>query len=428
MPQAQAPRRRLAPARRNVALSTLSLAVLLGACGGGGGGDPVASTQGFSSGPISGFGSIIVNGIRYEDGSASVIDDDGNRLSRGSDDPLQLGVVVEVVGQVRDDGLNGTASRFEVRSGLKGPVEAKDSLTNTLTVLGTPVRVTATTVYQGVGGFAGLVAGSDGQVVEVHGLPGADGTLVATRIELESATVSAYAGEYRVRGSLSGLAGTAPSQTFRVGAVDVRTEAATLVNGSLSEGALVSIRLAKTPTAGVYTATRVQLKTRGFARDDRYDRAEVEGLITAFTSINSFEVNGYPVSTSDTTVFEDGRAGIVLGARVDVDGTVVNGVLQARKVELDRFDDGESGDDRDGDDRDDAPFEFKGVAGTVSGTASAGTFVVRGQSIAYDSRTVFRDGLSAASFSGVNVEVDAVSESGSGSGTRFLAVRIERQD
>lgn len=427
MPQASVSLRP-ASARRAFALSTLSLAVLLGACGGGGGGDPAASTQGFSSGPISGFGSIIVNGIRYEDGSASVIDDEGDSVSRSSDDPLQLGVVVEVVGRVNDDGISGTASRFEVRSGLKGPVEAKNSLTDTLTVLGTPVRVTATTIYQGVSGFAGLVAGSDGQVVEVHGLPGADGTLVATRIELESPTVSAYGGDYRVRGSLSGLAGTAPSQTFRVGAVDVRTDALTRLNGSLVEGALVSVRLAKTPVAGVYTASRVQLKTRGFARDDRYDRAEIEGLVTAFTSINSFEVNGYPVTTSDTTVFEDGRSGVVLGARVDVDGTVVNGVLQARKVELDRFDSGESGDDRDGDDRDDAPFEFKGVASAVSGTASAGTFTVRGQSIDYDSRTVFRAGLSAASFSGVNVEVDAVSDSSSGAGTRFLAVRIERRD
>lgn len=419
--------RRTAPRRPALPLAALSLATLLAACGGGGGGSS-STASGFSSGPISGLGSIIVNGVRYEDGSATVIDDDGSAVSRSSDDPLKLGVVVDVVGRINDDGLNGTASRFEIRTELKGPVEAKNSLSDTLTVLGTPVRVTATTVYEGVAGFSALVAGGNGNVVEVHGLPDASGTLVATRIELESATVSAFGGDYRVRGSVTGLSGTVPAQSFNVGAVRVSTDSATRINGSLSDNARVSVRLNKTPVAGVYTATRVQLKARGFGRDDAFNRAEIEGLITAFTSRESFEVNGYPVSTSSSTNFEDGQTGVVLGARVEVEGSVVNGVLQARKVELDRFDDGDEGDDRDGDDRDDAPFEFKGVATAVTGQGGEGTFTVRGQSIAYNSRTVFRDGLSAATFANANIEVDAVINSGSGSASRFLAVRIERND
>ncbi|MFD2452572.1 hypothetical protein [Ideonella paludis] len=54
---------------------------------------PVTATGSFTSGAISGFGSIIVNGVRFDDSGAQVYDDDGNR--RGSDD-LKLGAHVEI--------------------------------------------------------------------------------------------------------------------------------------------------------------------------------------------------------------------------------------------------------------------------------------------------------------------------------------------
>lgn len=414
--------RRPAARRLRASLGVLGLATLLAACGGGGGGgDAGAGSSGFTSGPISGFGSVIVNGIRYDDSRAEVRDDDGNRLGRGgSDDPLQLGVVVDVRGSVSDDGLRGSASSFVVRTAeLKGPVTIDGA--GVVRVLGTTIHITATTLFED---FAGAVA--EGQVIEVHGLPAADdaNALVATRIELESPDVARYTGEYRLRGRVSGLSGTAPTLSFQVGAVTVLTDAATRIDGSLVADAPVSVRLARTPDgAGAYTATRVKVKRPGFS-EDRIDRVEIEGLVTAFTSLALFEVNGYPVSTASTTRFEDGSAGVRLGARVEVKGRVVAGVLQADEVELDDFDD----DQRDDDDEARAPFEFKGPASALSGDASGGSFVVRGQTVAYDARTVFSDGLSASTFGGVNVEVKAVAEGGATGGSRFRAVRIERND
>ena len=50
---------------------------LLSACGGGGSDSPVGSAgaQSFTSGPISGLGSIVVGGVRFEDNAARIADD-----------------------------------------------------------------------------------------------------------------------------------------------------------------------------------------------------------------------------------------------------------------------------------------------------------------------------------------------------------------
>src|SRR3954469_11593651 len=78
------------------AAAVLATAGALVACGGGGSASGDASGAGatsFASGPISGFGSGIVNGVRFDDTKAKVSDDDGQAHDRGE---LRLGMVVEV--------------------------------------------------------------------------------------------------------------------------------------------------------------------------------------------------------------------------------------------------------------------------------------------------------------------------------------------
>ena len=83
---------------RSLLALVLVAAVAVG-CGGGGGSTSVAGvgsggTGSFTSGPITGFGSIIVNGIRFDESAASasgsIKDDDGVVGSSGS---LKLGMV-----------------------------------------------------------------------------------------------------------------------------------------------------------------------------------------------------------------------------------------------------------------------------------------------------------------------------------------------
>src|SRR5262245_13917335 len=85
----------------------LVAAVLLGlSCGGGVG---TGGTGAFASGPITGFGSIIVNDVHFDESAARIDDDGGNGRDRSE---LHLGTVVEVQGgEIRD----GAATASEVR-------------------------------------------------------------------------------------------------------------------------------------------------------------------------------------------------------------------------------------------------------------------------------------------------------------------------
>ncbi|MFP5412525.1 MAG: DUF5666 domain-containing protein, partial [Gammaproteobacteria bacterium] len=109
-------------------------------------------------GPITGFGSIIVNGVRLDDSTASITDEDGAPRSRAD---LKLGVMTSVDASAltpEPGGLRGTAASIRIGSELVGPVDAVDAAAGTLTVLGQAVRVGATTIFDEslVGGLAGL--------------------------------------------------------------------------------------------------------------------------------------------------------------------------------------------------------------------------------------------------------------------------------
>ena len=383
--------------RRHLLLGAASLGAgsLLAACGGGGGdaGDPLVPGAGgatsYASGPITGFGSIIVGGVRFDDSAASVLDDDGNVRLR---DELKLGCVVEIEGgrMQRALGALGLAVALRVVLGhsLQGPVNAVDVAGSTLTVLGQKVVVTTSTVFDDsiTGGLAGIVPGN---IVEVHALfDPRDGSFLATRIEVKTAVL-----EYRLRGFVTDLDPVA--KTFRIGGelIDYSGAAPLLLPAALVNGAFVRVRLQTTQVNGAWVATRVRIGLRSLEWRNR-DEAEVEGVITSFSSLQSFEVNGLKVETSGTTAFPDGSAGIVLGARVEVSGTVVGGVLLASKVELKeprlaRLE-----------------FEFHGDVANLDPVAK--TFALRGLTIWYGGTVEYVNGSEATLANGSRVEVKGV--------------------
>ena len=242
-------------------LLAAGLVTALVACGGGGGGSSAGvgtgGTGSFAVGTISGFGSIIVNGVRYDDSGADIFDDDDNDSNSSA---LAIGQVVEIRGSVNSDGLTGTASSIAYYSALKGPVTAVNVGAGTVTVFGQVVNVTATTLFDDVSGLAALAVGN---VIEVYGLPDAGGAIKATRIELEATTISGFGGDYRLRGVVSGLVATSPGQRFSVGTVTVQTDGDTSIDGAIADGVFVSVRLDKTAiAANTYTAERVKVRAR----------------------------------------------------------------------------------------------------------------------------------------------------------------------
>ncbi len=391
--------------RAAVATASTAAVALLAACGGGGGdiaATAAAATESaasYTQGPISGFGSVIVGGVRFDDSAAAVADEDGNALERGA---LKLGMQVEVDASKveRPSAAAGAASapatavatRIRFGSEIVGPVGSVDVAASTLQLLGQTVLVTSSTVFDESlsGGLAGLAIGS---VLEVHGiLDPANRRVVATRIEPKAGVTS-----YRLRGVVSSLDGTA--KTFRIGSelISYAGLAAASVPppalAKLANGQVVRVVLATTQTAGAWVATRLNT---GLRMPEARREASVEGVISAFTSSASFQLNGLAVDASGAA-FPDGTAGIVLGARVEVAGTVANGVLVATKVEIEERRVGEAGKH---------PLELHGEIGPVN--TAAKTFALRGVTVWYGGTVAYKGGAEADIAAGRRVEVHGV--------------------
>jgi len=370
----------------------LASALLVAACGGGGGGggsSPSATPQTFSTGTISGFGSIVVNGVHYDETRATVKDDDDDEDDDFSSDDLKLGMVVEIEG---DDIVRGSskstcnASEIVVRSEMKGPVEAVNAGAGTLTVIGQSVVVTVGTVFEDItGGLAGL---SVGNLVEVYALLDPNtGVYAASRIERKTNLEN-----YKLRGKVAEL--NTGAKTFKIGDALIsyaQVEADKLP--ALTNGLLVRVKLLTTQQAGAWVATKVKSGERRL--EDRSE-AEVEGYVTGFVSLASFKIDGISVDASGSAViFEDGVAGEVAnGVRLEVEGDVVAGVLVARKVEFER-------EDRDDEDE----FELEGPVQAVDLTA--GSLTVRGVTVRLTGSTQYDDGSASDLVVGRRVEVKA---------------------
>ena len=105
-----------------VLVAVLGVAAIVAGCGGGVG--EGGTGNGYTQGTISGFGSIFVNDVRFDDSSAAVQDADGNPRTR---DDLKLGMTVEVEsGAIDAASATATAAKVRFGSELLGPVATVD--------------------------------------------------------------------------------------------------------------------------------------------------------------------------------------------------------------------------------------------------------------------------------------------------------------
>ena len=354
---------------------------------------------------MTGFGSVFVNGVRFEDNGARLVDDDGTVKVLGSDDnPLKVGMVVEVTGSVDDSGTVRKATQIAYGAELKGPVTAVDVAAGTFDVFGITVRTsTTTTNFFNFGGVASLAAGN---VVEVHGQPDAGGRIVATYVEREAASEAAFTtgdGEYRLRGPIASLGGSSAGYSFTVRGVAIRTDGSTRFDGTPANGVAVSVRLAPTRLGdGGYMAERLKVRSASYDDVASASEGEVEGYVGDFdAAAGTFRVAGYAVRLGPNVVYTDGvAADLKDGIRVEAKGSIQSGVLVVTKLEFKSRDDDDDGID-DEVSGSSTEFEFKGSAACGSSCgASSGTFTVKGVTVSYDAGTEFRDGLSGASLDG----------------------------
>jgi len=291
----------------------------LASCGGnsGTGGSGVTST-----GTITAFGSVFVNGVEFSTSGATIVRD-GNPATESN---LRVGMVVMVNGS--RSGSSGSATRIEVDDALKGFVEAKVD-PNHWTVMGQTVLVDDRTRFEnnvqpGVGDFA-----------EVHGLVVADGTISGGFIEKKNAPFPAF----EVKGFVKNH--NDASKTFDIGTLtvnygnalinDMPNPATTSWNGLLVE-AKGSTCAGTAPVCGTLTASKVEPNGPQMREAAEF---EIEGFVTSLTSTSDFVVGNQRVVTTGSTRFEGGVASdIAVGVKLEVEGVLAGGVLTASKVEF----------------------------------------------------------------------------------------------
>ncbi len=138
-------------------------------------------------------------------------------------------------------------------------------------------------------------------------------------------------------------------------------------------------------------------------------KVEIEGLIDAFTSATRFSVNGTPVDATNATF--KGSGSLALGARVEIEGSIVGGTLIATRVKIK--------DDKD----ENNEIELHGVISSVSSDSK--TFVLRGLTVSYAGNVKYEHGSIANLVNGAKVEVKGQAAS---SGTTVQAQKIEFGD
>src|SRR5215831_8104986 len=320
-----------------------ALTTLLASCGGGTGGTGVTSTpsNAVSIGVMT-KGSIIVNGVHFDDNSATVVIDDTPRA--GTVDTRD-GMVVKLVGQVNGDGITGTAQKVRALVEVRGTPTSVDAGANPqkLLVLNQTVFVDDRTIYSNLpSGFASITTAT---LIEVHGLRDSTGNIHATRIEANQSQMGDATVD-EIRGVVSNANPTTGNPTtFNLGsqAVNVVIGATILPSGAtFTNGSVVEVHCGVRPcvSSGAFQASVVEVEE---AADQAFqpkngEQFEVEGLIAGFTTHpGTFFVAGTSVTTTSSTIFEGGVA-TDLGndVQVEAEGSFNGTTLLATKIEFKR--------------------------------------------------------------------------------------------
>jgi hypothetical protein len=316
----------------------LALAAFIGliitACGDSGSGTspvppPVDDAENIvAAGAVTGFGSIIVNGIEFETGAATVRMDD----EPGTVSDLRIGMVVSIGGTT--DATTGLARAREITfvDDVQGPISSIDREAGRLIVLGRTFLVDELTVFDGVT-FEDLSAGN---IVQVSGLRRSQEQIQATHVHR---VAHAYAAgmTLEVKGVINGL--QAGNRRFNIGtqACDYSAAALELAGADLANGMYVEVSSTRPLADGVMLLSRVQSRDQHRHRhqlcagDCSFD---LVGYVTTFVSPTEFTVDGQPVTTTPATVYVGGTvATLALDVKVSIRGELdSSGVLVAKEI------------------------------------------------------------------------------------------------
>jgi hypothetical protein len=303
------------------ACAIIAGSLLLTACGGGFTFSGVGSGgTGVSEGTASGFGSVIVDGVEYDDSRANVF----TTSSTGS----AIAAVVKLGQRVRVVfGEDNVAKTIEVLPQLAGPVTVRPDAAGSLQVMGQWVQLVLSaddstrstiTVLSGYSSIAQISTSDD---VEVHGswvFDTGKGAYVlwATRLEKVAALDPVQLG-----GVVQSLSGA----TFKLGSASTKNVRSLGAVPDLANGQVVRAWVARsTLNAASLEALRVQRVTLTTQEVGAQDSVRISGLASSFDAgARTVDVQGLRVQLPAEVAVDE--AGLSNGQFVSLEVVVKNG-------------------------------------------------------------------------------------------------------
>lgn len=331
-------------------VSGFIIAMSLVSCGGGtdyaeGG---IGGT-GISSGSVTDYGSIVVNGVHFDTTGAVITKDDGAAVTNVNDADINqfinIGMVVTVKGTINDDGVTGKADSISYDDILEGPVVGTTPADNMINVLGQNVKVVdGVTVYAcdesnancTLSTFSTFANLAEDQVIEVSGFIDQNGDITAAYIELQEDTYP-NRNAFELKGYAKNV--TTSSSSFTIGGLTIIT--ATDMTGL--NGTYVKAKGTLDKTTMILTTNEaVEIESESFDITDA-DKAELEGIATTgctTTTPCDFTLSGVTVHVDSNTTFitdsviTGSVADIIAGVKLEAEGKLQGGILYASEIEF----------------------------------------------------------------------------------------------
>jgi hypothetical protein len=332
---------------KTVALLSMLIAsgLIVSACGGesgsessqsaGIGGTGINVGKGVVQGRVTGFGSIYVNGVKFDTDSSQFIVD-GEVKANQMESNLKVGMVVSLEVETEDGSYTGNALQVVYDDEVQGPVsglkdvDGSGGAQKTFKVFGETVIIDeAQTIFDGRS-FATL---ADGEVVEISGFRTSPTEISASYVEFIETV--ADGSEIELRGIVNDY--MPPVQAFTLNEFAVTFDPNTEIEVSgglagLSNGVYVEVKGEYRTTGPSVHATEIEEEDEGLGDD--VDDVSLQGIISVFESIDDFKIDNQQIDASQAGLSLAEAELLANGVEVEVEGNIVGGVLLADELEL----------------------------------------------------------------------------------------------
>lgn len=288
-----------------------------------------------SVGVITGFGSVLVNGVSYETESSDFF----RNGALSSIEHFGIGESVMIKGTIDNNNANAAASTVELTNIIEGPVSNINDF-GVISVLGAAVETNLNTLIDR--GCPSELDNSNIASLAILGNYSSLGTITATHILCkELAQVDAY----RFSGQVSDF--DQSNMTFKLNNLLVDYTQATIDpkltsgNSMLANGVVVEVKGSPTsfkdeqlPSINATDLIYLGDSLKG----NEGDHYQVDGFITNYSSAEAFNLfvgpHILPITTTENTQFLTGtKESLGNAIKVEVEGEInASGVLQATKL------------------------------------------------------------------------------------------------